>query len=128
MKVNYGPIETEVSFSISGMIAIDQYMHGDSSDRAYSSVTLSPENAEAVAHSLYSIHLALMLLWTRDDTPEHKVAQSALRRACSLLATEQVLIPHDAVLAGLTAVDTIVGPLLRADQPDVGRAGAPDLP
>ena len=31
------------------MIAIDQFILGDSSDRAYSSVTLSPENAEAVA-------------------------------------------------------------------------------
>ena len=50
MKVNYGPIETEGSVSASGMIAIDQYYLGDSSDRAYSSVTLSPENAEAVAH------------------------------------------------------------------------------
>jgi hypothetical protein len=52
MKVNYGPIETEVSVSVSGMIAVDQYYLGDSSDRAYSSVTLSPDNAEAVAHEI----------------------------------------------------------------------------
>ena len=52
MKVNYGPIETEVTVSVSGMIAIDQYYMGDSSDRAYSSVTLSPENAEAVAQEI----------------------------------------------------------------------------
>jgi pyoverdine/dityrosine biosynthesis protein Dit1 len=72
-------------------------------------------NAEAVAHSLYSIHLALMLFWARDDTPDHQATQSALRRACRLLSTEQSLIPHDAVLAGLTAVDKVVGPLLRAE-------------
>jgi hypothetical protein len=52
MKVNYGPIETEITVSASGMIAIDQYYLGDMSDRAYSSVTLSPENAEAVAHEI----------------------------------------------------------------------------
>jgi hypothetical protein len=55
MKVNYGPIETEITVSVSGMIAIDQYYLGDSSDRAYSSVTLSPENAEAIAHEI--LHL-----------------------------------------------------------------------
>jgi len=73
------------------------------------------QNAEAVAHSLYSVHLALMLLWTRDETPDSKATRSALRRACGLLSTEKSLIPHDAVLAGLTAVDKIVGPLLRAE-------------
>ncbi|MCW3094801.1 MAG: hypothetical protein JWL77_419 [Chthonomonadaceae bacterium] len=72
-------------------------------------------NAEAVAHSLYSIHLALMLFWMRDDTPDHKATRSTLRRACKLLSTEPSLIPHEAVLAGLTAVDKIVGPLLRAE-------------
>jgi pyoverdine/dityrosine biosynthesis protein Dit1 len=72
-------------------------------------------NAEAVAHSLYSIHLALMLFWMRDDTPDHGATRSALRRACGLLSTGHSLIPHDAVLAGLTAVDKIVGPLLRAE-------------
>lgn len=72
-------------------------------------------NAEAVAHSLYSIHLALMLLWTRDETPDHKAALSALQRACRLLAAEHSLLPRDAVLAGLTAVDRVVGPLLRTE-------------
>jgi hypothetical protein len=59
MKVNYGPVETEVSVSGSGMIAIDQYMLGDSSDRAYSSVTLSPDNAEAVANELLRLVSAI---------------------------------------------------------------------
>lgn len=59
MKVNYGPVETEVSVSGSGMIAIDQYMAGDSSDRAYSSVTLSPDNAEAVAKELLRLVSAI---------------------------------------------------------------------
>ena len=74
-----------------------------------------PQNAEAVARSLYSIHLALMLLWTQDDTLGHKATQTALRRACGLLATEPTSIPRDAVLAGLTAVDKVIGPWLRAD-------------
>jgi hypothetical protein len=65
MKVNYGPIETEVSFSASGMIAIDQYYLGDSSDRAYSSVTLSPENAEAVA-----LEILRLLSAARAEHPE----------------------------------------------------------
>jgi hypothetical protein len=59
VKVSYGPIETEVSVSGSGMIAIDQYMAGDSSDRAYSSVTLSPDNAEAVATELLRLVSAI---------------------------------------------------------------------
>jgi len=59
MKVNYGPIETEITLSASGMIAIDQYYAGDSSDRAYSSVTLSPDNAEAIAHEIIRILAAL---------------------------------------------------------------------
>ncbi len=59
MKVNYGPIETEITLSASGMIAIDQYYMGDSSDRAYSSVTLSPENAEAVAHEIIRLLAAM---------------------------------------------------------------------
>ncbi len=49
MKVQYGPVETEVTLQPSGTIAIDQRVHGDMSDRAYSSVSLSIENAEAVA-------------------------------------------------------------------------------
>lgn len=73
------------------------------------------QNADAVAHSLYSLHLALMLLWTRDETPDSKATLNALRRAGKLLSAEKSLIPHEAVLAGLTAVDKIVGPLLRAE-------------
>ena len=49
MRVNYGPVETEVTITSNGMIAIDQYIAGDNSDRAYSSVTMPPDNAEAVA-------------------------------------------------------------------------------
>jgi hypothetical protein len=49
MKVNYGPVETEVGVSSSGMIAITQTIQGDDSGRAYSSVTLSVENAELIA-------------------------------------------------------------------------------
>ena len=55
MKVNYGPVETEVSVTNTGMIAIDQYVMGDESDRAYSSVTMSPENAEAIAVEILRI-------------------------------------------------------------------------
>ncbi len=72
-------------------------------------------NAEALAHSLYSIHLALMLVWMQDESSEQKAAQSALRRVSGLLSTENSLLPHNAVLAGLTAVDKVVGPLLRAE-------------
>jgi hypothetical protein len=49
MKVRYGPVETEVSLSPTGVIAIDQRIAGDESDRAYSSISLPVENAEAVA-------------------------------------------------------------------------------
>jgi hypothetical protein len=49
MKVLYGPVETEVRLSPQGMISIDQHIEGDESDRAYSSVSLPVENAEAVA-------------------------------------------------------------------------------
>jgi hypothetical protein len=49
MKVLYGPVETEVRLSPTGMISIDQHIEGDESDRAYSSVSLPMENAEAVA-------------------------------------------------------------------------------
>ncbi|HEY1632644.1 MAG TPA: hypothetical protein VGF56_15110 [Rhizomicrobium sp.] len=59
MKVNYGPIETEITLSASGMIALDQYYAGDSSDRAYSSVTLSPENAEAIAQEIIRLLAAM---------------------------------------------------------------------
>jgi hypothetical protein len=59
MKVNYGPIETEITLSASGMIAIDQYYMGDASDRAYSSVTLTPENAESIAHEIIRLLSAM---------------------------------------------------------------------
>jgi hypothetical protein len=59
MKVNYGPIETEITLSASGMIAIDQYYMGDASDRAYSSVTLTPENAEDIAHEIIRLLSAM---------------------------------------------------------------------
>jgi hypothetical protein len=49
MKVLYGPVETEVTLQPSGTIAIDQRVRGDMSDRAYNSVSLPMENAEAVA-------------------------------------------------------------------------------
>lgn len=49
MKVNFGPVETEVTALRSGTIMIEQRVHGDDSDKAYSSLTLTPENAEAVA-------------------------------------------------------------------------------
>jgi pyoverdine/dityrosine biosynthesis protein Dit1 len=90
-------------------------MVGVMSAVVYGASDCPPHNAEAVAHSLYSIHLALMLLWIRDDTPEHKAAESALRRAYGLLSSEHSLLPQDAVLAGLTAADKVVGPLLRVE-------------
>ena len=52
MKVHFGPFETEVTVSASGMIAIDQRVAGDDSDRAYSSVMLSPANAQAISSEI----------------------------------------------------------------------------
>ena len=52
MIVHFGPFETEVTVSASGMIAIDQRVAGDESDRAYSSVMLSPANAQAIAREI----------------------------------------------------------------------------
>jgi len=49
MKVNYGPVETEVLVSASGMIVIQQRVGGDESDRAYHSIELPTANAEAIA-------------------------------------------------------------------------------
>jgi hypothetical protein len=52
MKVLFGPFETEVTVSASGMIALDQRVMGDDSDRAYSSIMLSLDNAKAVAREI----------------------------------------------------------------------------
>ncbi|HEX2591044.1 MAG TPA: hypothetical protein VHL34_06090 [Rhizomicrobium sp.] len=49
MIVRYGPVETEVLLQPSGTIAIDQRIADDPGDRAYSSITLDIENAEAIA-------------------------------------------------------------------------------
>jgi hypothetical protein len=49
MKVNYGPVETEISLTNSRMIRIAQRVGGDESDRAYSSVEFPLANAEAIA-------------------------------------------------------------------------------
>lgn len=79
------------------------------------------EAAPALARVLYSAHLALVLLWTQDRTPDFTSTRSAVEALCDLLASASPLLWLPQAGAALAGADKILAPLLEPE-PDAARA------
>jgi hypothetical protein len=75
----------------------------------------APEAAPQLIQGLYTAHLALLLIWSRDQSPDSKSTQAALEMVCKLtaLVCRFRWTPISATM--LENIGTICGPL--ADSP-----------
>lgn len=79
------------------------------------------QSARALARILYGAHLALVLLWTQDRTPDFAHTRSAVEAFCGLLASASPLLWLPQGSAALGGVDRILAPLLEPE-PDAEQA------
>ena len=77
--------------------------------------------ADALARVLYGAHLALVLLWTQDRTPDLASTQSAIEAFCNLLASVSTLLWLPQAGSALAGADKILSPLLEPE-PDAEQA------
>jgi pyoverdine/dityrosine biosynthesis protein Dit1/AcrR family transcriptional regulator len=69
-------------------------------------------NAEGLTRSLYGLHLALMLLWTQDQTTESLATRAALDLICDLLSLSGRLSWLPNFKNSLVKLDLIAAPLV----------------
>lgn len=69
-------------------------------------------NAAGLTRSLYSLHLALMLLWTQDQTPESLATRAAIDLVCDLLSLSGRLSWLPNFRSSLAKLDEIAAPLV----------------
>jgi pyoverdine/dityrosine biosynthesis protein Dit1/AcrR family transcriptional regulator len=74
----------------------------------------------ALARALYGAHLALVLLWTQDRTPDFTATRSAIDAFCNLLASAAPLLWLPQAGAMLAGADKILLPLLEPE-PDAAK-------
>jgi pyoverdine/dityrosine biosynthesis protein Dit1 len=76
----------------------------------------APEAAKQLAQGLYAAHLALLLIWSQDRTPDAKSTHAALDLLCRLLglACRFPSMPRWMPLSGsvLESIDSIAAPLV----------------
>src|SRR5215204_147200 len=81
-----------------------------------------PEQAaDALARVLYGAHLALVLLWTQDRTPDFASTRSAIEAFCGLLASASPLLWLPPAGSALAGADKVLTPLLEPE-PDAAQA------
>jgi pyoverdine/dityrosine biosynthesis protein Dit1 len=73
------------------------------------------ESAEALARVLYGAHLALVLLWTQDRTPDFASTRSAIDALCNLLASASQFLWLPQAAPALAGADRILAPLLEPE-------------
>jgi pyoverdine/dityrosine biosynthesis protein Dit1/AcrR family transcriptional regulator len=78
-------------------------------------------SAPALARVLYGAHLALVLLWTQDRTPDFAPTRAAVEAFCGLLASASPLLALPHAAAALAGADHVLAPLLEPE-PDAGQA------
>src|SRR5215207_6597280 len=73
-----------------------------------------PEAAAAAAltRALYGAHLALVLLWTQDRTPDFAATRSAIDAFCDLLASASPLLLMPGAGGALAGADRFLSPIL----------------
>jgi pyoverdine/dityrosine biosynthesis protein Dit1/AcrR family transcriptional regulator len=71
--------------------------------------------APALARVLYGAHLALVLLWTQDRTPDFASTRSAIEAFCNLLASASSLLWLPQAGLALAGADRILAPLLEPE-------------
>jgi pyoverdine/dityrosine biosynthesis protein Dit1 len=76
--------------------------------------------AASLARVLYGAHLALVLLWTQDRTPDFDSTRGAVEAFCSLLASASPLLWLPQAGAALAGADKVLAPLLEPE-PDAAR-------
>jgi len=79
------------------------------------------ELTAALVRGLYSAHLALVLLWTQDRTPDRRAAHTALGFARDLLALFGPALSAPELAERALQMDSVFGPLVEAP-PDPGVA------
>ncbi|MFL6335320.1 MAG: L-tyrosine/L-tryptophan isonitrile synthase family protein [Pyrinomonadaceae bacterium] len=73
------------------------------------------EAARALARVLYGTHLALMLLWTQDRTPDCSATRSAIEAFCQLLASAAPFLRLPQAGPTLVGADRVLAPLLEPE-------------
>lgn len=76
--------------------------------------------SRALARVLYGAHLALVLLWTQDRTPDFSATRSAIEAFCNLLASASSLLWLPQAGLALAGTDKILAPLLEPE-PDAAQ-------
>jgi pyoverdine/dityrosine biosynthesis protein Dit1/AcrR family transcriptional regulator len=69
----------------------------------------------ALARALYGAHLALVLLWTQDRSPDSSATRSAIEAFCNLLASATPLLMLPGSESLLAGADKLLAPLLEAE-------------
>jgi pyoverdine/dityrosine biosynthesis protein Dit1 len=77
--------------------------------------------ASSLARLLYGAHLALVLLWTQDRTPNFAATRSAIEAFCKLLASASPLLWLPQAGPALAGADQILAPLFEPE-PDAAHA------
>lgn len=77
--------------------------------------------APALARVLYGAHLALVLLWTQDRSPDFASTRSAIEAFCNLLASASSLLWLPQAASALAGADRVLAPLLEPE-PDAAQA------
>jgi pyoverdine/dityrosine biosynthesis protein Dit1/AcrR family transcriptional regulator len=80
-----------------------------------------PEGTAALARAFYGAHLALVLLWTQDRTPDFDATRSAVDAFCKLLTTASMLLLMPGAESALAGADRFLSPLLE-QEPDAAHA------
>ncbi|HEX8502995.1 MAG TPA: L-tyrosine/L-tryptophan isonitrile synthase family protein [Pyrinomonadaceae bacterium] len=72
-------------------------------------------SAPALARALYGAHLALVLLWTQDRSPDFAATRSAVDAFCNLLASVAPLLWLPGAESMLAGADKFLAPLLEPE-------------
>src|SRR5215204_68668 len=73
------------------------------------------EAARALARVLYGAHLALVLLWTQDRTPDFSATRGGIDACCALLGSASALLGMPEAGPALAGADRILSPLLEPE-------------
>ncbi|BCM93609.1 hypothetical protein IAD21_05500 [Abditibacteriota bacterium] len=65
----------------------------------------------SLAKALYAAHLAIVLLWLKDNTPQQSATRTALQSACALVARTGPAFPFLEHVPGRTRIADILGAL-----------------